>query len=54
MEKTYARIAGNYLWPEMYSKTLKYVKEYDTFQRTKLKINNPVGIVEKRKIEEPY
>ena len=54
MEKTYARIAGNYFWPGMYSETLKYVKECDTCQRIKPKINNNVGLMRKRIIEEPW
>ena len=54
MEKTYARIAQNYFWPGMYSETLKYVKECDTCQRIKPKINNQVGLLGKRIIEEPW
>ena len=53
MKKTYARIAENYFWPRMYSETLKYVKECDTCQRIKPKINNQVGLLGKRIIEEP-
>ena len=54
MEKTYARIAENYFWPGMYSETLKYVKEYDTCLRTKPKVNNQVGLLGKRIIEQPW
>ena len=54
MEKTYARIAENYFWPGMYSETLKYAKECDTCQRIKPKINNQVGLLGKRIIEEPW
>ena len=54
MKKTYARIAENYFWPGMYSDTLKYVKECDTCQRIKPKINNQVGLLGKRIIEEPW
>ena len=54
MEKTYARIAENYFWPGMYSKTLKYVKECKTCQRIKPKISNQVELLGKRVIEEPW
>ena len=54
LEKTYARIAENYFWPGMYSETLKYVKECDTRQRIKPRINNQVGLLGKRIIEEPW
>ena len=54
MENTYARIAENYFWPGMYSEILKYVKECDICQRTKPKVNNQVGLLGKRIIEEPW
>ena len=54
MEKTYARIAENYFWPGMYSETLKYVKECDTCQTIKPKINNQVGLLGKRIIDFIY
>ena len=54
MEKTYARIAENYFWPGMYSELLKYVKECDTCERIKPEINNQVGLLGKRIIEEPW
>ena len=54
MEKTYARIAENYFWPGIYSETLKYLKECDTCQRIKPKINTQVGLLGKRIIEEPW
>ena len=53
MEKTYARIAENYFWPGMYFETLKYVKECYTCQRIKPKIDNKIGLMGKRIIEEP-
>ena len=54
MKKTYVTIAENYFRPGMYSKTLKYVKECDTCQRILPKINNQVGLLGKRIIEEPW
>ena len=52
--KRRARIAKNYFWPGMYSDTLKYVKECDICQRTEPKVNNQVGLLGKRIIEEPW
>ena len=54
MEKTYARNAGNYFWPGMYSETLKYVNECDACQRIKPMINNQIGRMRKRIFEEPW
>ena len=54
MEKTYARIAENYFWPGIYSENSKYIKECDKCQRTKPKVNNQVGLLGKRIIEEPW
>ena len=48
----HARIAGNYFWPGIYSETLKYVKECNTFQRNKLRISNQIGPMERLIIQE--
>ena len=52
MKKTYARIVEQYFRPGMYLETLKHVKEFDTCKKIKPKVQNQIGQMEKRMIEE--
>jgi len=45
IEKTYQRIAVNYLWPNLFRDVTNYIKTWNICQRTKIEKASPAGLM---------